>query len=330
MCEFIPVNVLKEIGDKDSLKISKRLRSERSGLRRSLSKVLSFRKTANREIKEERLTYDCQNTTNLPGLLVAKNKSMPTTDPVAIDAHIGADKVFSFLYNRFDRNSLDDKGMAIISSVHYGINYNNAYYDGQQIIFGDGDGEYFIPLAKALDVMAHELGHGIIDNTAKLVYWFQPGAANESFADMFGIAIEHYYNKEKNPKTANWLIGESIIGPKFPGKAIRSFKNEKAFSGDDQPKHMKNYVWTVSDNGGVHINSGILNHAFYLLCLKLNEPSYGKPIQIMYQTLLKLGKFSGFKKIAETAVNESARLFGQDSLEKQAVLESFKEVGILK
>ncbi len=222
----------------------------------------------------------------------------------------------------FNRNSLDGQGLPLKSTVHYDKNYNNAYWNSTQMVFGDGDGKFFLPLGRSLDVTGHELTHGVVETTAGLVYYSQPGAANESFADIFGITVKHYCDQNSKPE---WIIGADIAGPEFPGKGIRSFKNEKAYNGDNQPKHMKQYSWSLSDNQGVHQNSGILNHAFYQLCTLSASPSYGVPIQIMYKTLLKLGKYSGFKTIAKTA-REVSKEFGTDWVKH--VDEAYKAVGL--
>lgn len=314
MCQLVPDKLLKDLGDHKSLKISKALRSSRNRLKRFFKKVTYL-------VASRLETYDCKNGTKLPGVTA----DLPS-DKVAQAAQSGANSVFHFYQDFFNRNSLDDKGMALISSVHYDKDYNNAFWNGEQMIYGDGDGQIFIPLALAVDVCGHELTHGVVQNTAGLVYYYQPGAANESFADIFGVTLKQYLAGQKDPVTANWLVGDAIVGPKFPGKALRSFKDEKAYSGDDQPKYMKNFVYTASDNFGVHTNSGIMNHGFYQVCLALNEPSFGKPIQIMYATLLNIGKYSGFKTIAKTAVKQAEKLYGKDVAAK--VKEAYAKVGL--
>lgn len=219
--------------------------------------------------------------------------------------------------------------MTLLSCVHYDVDYNNAFWDSKCMNYGDGDKRLFMPLVGAVDVTGHEIGHGLIQNTANLVYFGQSGAANESFADIFGITLKQYLRGEGDPLKANWLVGSEIVGPEFPGKGIRSFKDEKAFDGDDQPKHMKDFVRTFDDNGGVHTNSGILNFFFYLMCTYMNQPSYGKPIQIMYNTLLVINKFANFKTIVKNAIKVSDKLYGKHSPESEAIFKAAKEVGIL-
>lgn len=301
-CTIIPDNILKAIKDKRSLKISQRLRGIRGRLKiKDLVQPLA-----------SILTFNTKNTTNLPGTLVAKDDTVtPDADDIAKLAHIGAKQVYNWYKEAFNRNSIDDKGFSLQSTVHYDKNYNNAFWNSKQMVYGDGDGKFFLPLAKGDDVRCHEITHGLVEHTAGLVYYAQPGALNESFADMFGISFKHYLRGQSSPDTANWILGDEIAGPDFPGLGIRSFKDEKAYKYDNQPKHMKNYSWTLQDNQGVHTNSGIPNHFFYQLCIISKTASYLQPIQLMYRVLLKLGKYSGFKTFAKTARQE-AKLMGTD------------------
>lgn len=321
-CNFIPDQLLIELGDTSSLKISKILRSDRNRIRRAFNKVVG---TASL-----RSTYNCHNTTNKPGELILVDDRPPLgqNDKDIMNAHCCSDAVYRFYLDKFNRNSLDDKGSRINSHVHYDKDLNNAFFDGSAMFYGDGDGKYFLPFSGALDVVGHELTHWVVDSSAKLFYYAQPGASNESFADIFGVAIKHFMHEESNPKKANWLIGDSIVGPDFPGKAIRSFKDEKAYKGDRQPKYMKNYIWTFEDNAGVHWNSGILNHAFYLMCLEMNQPSYEKPIQIMYRALLKLNSLSGFSQVVKAVIKSAEELYGIGSLEAKDVRKAYKNVGL--
>lgn len=309
-CEFVPDHVLKKLGDHKSIIASKKIKFKRfkSFFKRNPSLVAGN--------SEHRLTYDCQNKTDLPGVLVLEDDGRAIQDRIAQKAHDGAHLVYDFYMQFFGRDSLDNKGLTLVSSVHYDKNYNNAYFDGSQIIFGDGDNKFFISLVNGIDVTAHEWQHCVTQYTANLVYYHQPGALNESISDCFGIGLKQWVNRENDPATANWLIGDSIVAKSFPGKALRSFKNEKAYSSDTQPKHMRGYVWTFDDNGGVHTNSGIVNYSYYNLCLLMNEPAFGKPLQILYNTLLNIGKFTGFKGFAKEMAKQAEKLYGKTAAEQ--------------
>jgi Zn-dependent metalloprotease len=315
-CNIIPDHILKLIKDRRSLKLSQKIR----GLRNRLFSP----KPA--PAQSSRLTYDTHSTTKLPGEEVARDNDITKkADDLAFIAHVGADQYHRWLLNTFGRNSYDNKGATFLSTVHYGKDYSNAFWNGVQMVFGDSDGKFFLPLVKSDDVRGHEQTHALVEHTAGLVYYSQPGALNESFADMFGIAFKHYLRNSSDPNKASWLLGDDIVGPEFPGLAIRSFKNEKAYKTDPQPKHMKNYSWTLSDNQGVHINSGIISHSFYHLCILSGKASFREPIQIMYKVLLKLGKYSGFKTFAKTA-REVSKDFGADWADYTD--KALKEVGL--
>lgn len=327
---FIPNIVLKKINDKYSINLSNKLKH------RSLYNWFKsfFQKAKAGSEPSERKVYTCDNTTNLPGALEMEEDSTSNSDSTIMNAFSHSDIIRKFYREVLKRESWDGQGASFISSVHYDQNYNNAFFDGEQMVFGDGDGEFFIDMTKSIDVNAHEDGHGIVQSHANLQYWYQSGAANESYADKFGIACEHWYYKEKDPATANWFIGDEIIGPSFKhdynAKGIRCFKNEPAFDGDDQPKLMQNFIWTFpnDDNGAVHSNSGILNYAFYLYCIKMNQPSYGRPIQIAYKAIQNLNQWSQFNDVAKEEYKAAQGLYGNYSKAAKAVKQAYKEIGI--
>lgn len=167
------------------------------------------------------------------------------------------------------RNSLDDRRLTLISSVHVGQNLNNAFWTGQQMAYGDGDGDgkLFSRFTRSLDVVAHELTHGVISYTANLLYENESGALNEHLADVFGMLTRQWHQRS-DAKSADWLIGKDIMGPEAKALGLRTFKAEIAyendpwFGTDPQPKNLRDQFRGRSDNGGVHINSGIPNHAF--------------------------------------------------------------------
>jgi Zn-dependent metalloprotease len=180
-----------------------------------------------------------------------------------VDAHYYAGVVDSFYGDVFNRNSIDDKGMKIISRVHYDRNYCNAFWNGLNMTYGDGDNRGCLPLAGGLDVIGHELTHGVTEHTSNLIYENQSGALNEAFSDMMGNTIEFYADgKGLDPTvTPDFRIGEDVINPGTAGAGFRNMADPAEF-GD--PDHMVDLYGGTSDNGGVHTNSGIANHAYYL------------------------------------------------------------------
>ncbi len=184
------------------------------------------------------------------------NNVNPQQDEVATDAHWGAEMTYDYFWNIHNRNSIDGNGFRLDSYVHYGTNYNNAFWDGQRMTYGDGNGSTFTPLT-AIDVTAHEIGHGLTTNTANLVYQNEPGALNESFSDIFGAAVEAYAVTNKQ----TWRIGEDMT-PNNQG--IRNMQNPNLF-GDPDTYLGTNWYSGTADNGGVHTNSGVQNKWFYIL-----------------------------------------------------------------
>ena len=185
-----------------------------------------------------------------------------------------------------------------------------------------------------MDVIGHELTHGVTQFEAKLTYSQQPGALNESMSDVFGSIVKQY-KLQQTATEADWIIGAGLLTANVNGVGIRSMKapgtayDDPVLGKDPQPAHMKDYVNTISDNGGVHINSGIPNHAFYLIAVELGGYAWEKAGQIWYVTLKdKLTASSKFQDCANLTYQAAAELFGAGSIEQQAVKKGWAEVGI--
>lgn len=179
-------------------------------------------------------------------------------DQAATDAHWGAEKTYDYYWNLHNRNSIDNNGFKLLSYVHYNTNYNNAFWDGQRMTYGDGNGTTFTILT-GLDVCGHEVTHGLTSNTSQLIYSNQSGALNESYSDIFGTCIENY----AKPSTWDWKIGPEITPS---GNGIRNMQNPNQFNHPDTYLGT-NYYTGTNDNGGVHTNSGVSNFWFYLLTM---------------------------------------------------------------
>lgn len=283
---------------------------------------------------KHRLIYDVKGGDYgaLPGRLVRSEGQRRTKDPAVNEAYDHTGATYDFYWSVFHRNSLDDQGMSLISSVHLLRKFNNAFWNGEQMVFGDGDGRQFIRFTKSLDVVGHELSHGVVTHTCNLDYYGESGALNEHFADAFGVMVKQWKLKQTAAQ-ADWLIGAEIMGPKTRAKSLRTFKAGKAYEDDPvlgtdpQPKRLKDKYEGSTDNGGVHINSGIPNHAFYLAATKIGGRSWVKAGRIWYRTLLGLSPNSGFEDMVKTSVAAAAREFGSSSKEHKAVKAAWKEVG---
>lgn len=277
--------------------------------------------------------YDGGRRAALPGRLVRSEGAGPTGDAEADTAYDCAGTVYDLYFGEFNRNSLDGAGMKLVQTVHHRRRYNNAFWNGQQMAYGDGDGRIFVTFTE-LSVVAHEMTHGVVQFSGGLIYQGQSGALNESFADVFGAIVRQYASNEQVWE-ADWLIGKGILGPTINGVALRSMKapgtayNDSLLGQDPQPYHMDLYVDTTSDNGGVHINSGIPNHAFYLYCQYMGGVSWGAPGQVWYDALQRLNNpLATFIDWATATVDSAIRLYGLGTVEVTMLRRAWRLVGI--
>jgi Zn-dependent metalloprotease len=266
---------------------------------------------------------------------IVRAEGDPATGDVAVnEAYDYMGTTYDFYWNVFNRNSIDDEGMGLNGTVHYSKDYDNAYWDGQRMIYGDGDLEQFDRFTKCIDVIGHELTHGVTQDEAGLIYWGQTGALNESISDVFGSLVKQY-SKNQTAAQADWLIGQGLFMPSVKGQAIRSMKapgtayNDPVLGKDPQPADMAHYVETAEDNGGVHTNSGIPNHAFYLAAVKIGGYAWETVGAIWYETLLRpdLTKVADFATFAELTVDTAELLFPSGP-QAQAVADAWNAVGV--
>lgn len=277
------------------------------------------------------ITYTANNAETEPGSIVTNTSSNFNTTSLkaAVSAHYYAGVVYDFYKNLFSRNSLDNAGMGITSTVHYGSSYDNAFWDGTQMVYGDGDGSEFTYFSGDLDVVGHEMTHGVTENTANLNYSNQSGALNESMSDILGVLIETYdkYNVKNGGtwsfNSADWVVGDDIYTPGTPGDALRSLANPTLY---DQPDNMSNYYNTSSDNGGVHTNSGIPNKAGYLIAQAIG---CAKTAQIYYRALTSYMTTTTDFLGARNALTQAATdLYGASSQEVTAVSSAYDAIGV--
>jgi Zn-dependent metalloprotease len=283
--------------------------------------------------------YDMQSggAAQLPGRRARGEGDSPSDDKNVNEAYDGAKATQALFMSAFDRNSIDDNGMELVSSVHYGTDFDNAFWNGSQMVYGDGSGRLFIKGGMTeISIIGHEMAHGITQFTAGLVYRTQSGALNESYSDVLGSLVKQH-SLGQSADEADWLIGAGIVGPALRGEALRSMKQPgTAFEMDRQPGHMDDYVDLPddndprNDNGGVHINSGIPNRAFYLAATAIGGKAWEKAGTIWYTTLTeKLDRTSQFVPAAEATVQVAAELFGSGGSEEAAVRRAWEDVGVL-
>ncbi len=219
---------------------------------------------------KNRSTYTANNGTALPGTLKRSEGSANIGD-VALDAaHNYAGSVYDYYKNVHARDSYDNAGATLKASVHYSTSYNNAFWNGSQMVYGDGDGSQFIALSRDLDVDAHELTHAVTERTANLTYSNESGALNEATSDILGNSCEAYTENAGTPNSNTWKVGEDIYTPNTAGDALRYMNNPTAdgYSKDYYPEK----ITGTADNGGVHGNSGIANLAYYLMVMGGSHP----------------------------------------------------------
>ena len=285
-----------------------------------------------------RTVYDVEHggQSDLPGRRIRAEGDGPVEDVAVNEAFDGAGATYDFYRDVYGRDSVDGEGAELVSSVHYGVGYDNAMWDGVQMIYGDGSGRLFVVggLTRSLDIIGHELTHGVTQYTAGLEYSRQSGASNEHMSDVFGSLVKQYA-RGQTAEQADWLIGAGSLVPSL-GEALRSMKAPgTAWRFDTQPSTMDGYVELpddndpANDNGGVHINSGIPNHAFYLAATSLGGNAWEKAGRIWYATLTdRLGPTSQFTDLAEATVDVARELFGGGD-EQRAVEAAWAEVGVL-
>ncbi|MBS5771956.1 MAG: peptidase M4 family protein [Enterobacter cloacae] len=278
--------------------------------------------------------YDAQHKESLPGKQV-RYEGQPSNGDVAVDeAYDYLGVTHDFFWKEWKRNSLDNKGLVLSGTVHYGQEYQNAFWNGQQMVFGDGDGEIFNRFTIAIDVVAHELSHGVTESEAALIYFEQSGALNESLSDVFGSLVKQYHLKQTADQ-ADWIIGEGLLAEGINGKGLRSMSepgtayNDPLLGKDPQPAHMKDFIKTREDNGGVHLNSGIPNRAFYLAATEIGGYAWEKAGYAWYDTVCdrQLAQNADFAAFAKLTIHHGEKRSGKAVA--AAIEQAWKDVGVL-
>ncbi|WP_343073400.1 M4 family metallopeptidase [Pyxidicoccus fallax] len=282
-----------------------------------------------------RTIFDMKNSQEFPGLMARSEGQANSSDVCINEAYEGLGATYDMYQEVFSRNSIDGQGMPLHAHVHYGHDYDNAFWDGERMVLGDGDGDIFNRFTIAVDVIGHELAHGVTEHEGPLTYFVQAGALNESLSDVFGSLVKQHLLKQKADE-ADWLIGQGLFTKNVEGQALRSMKapgtayDDNVLGKDPQPARMRDYVHTWDDNGGVHINSGIPNRAFYLVATQLGGYAWERAGHIWYETLRdpRLKPNATFLSFARLTVLSAARLFGSGSDEEKVVRDAWSQVDI--
>lgn len=248
------------------------------------------------------------------------NSTKTFSDKAAVDVHANLRIIYDYFKNTHGRTSWDDKGADVIALVHYGRQYANAFWNGELMAFGDGDGSTFKGLHRCLDVATHELSHAVISGTVGLAYENQSGALNEHFADVFAVIVDD----------KDWTLGEDCVGPYFRNGFLRSLSDPPA---GNQPGHMSQYQdlpnTEAGDHGGVHVNSGIVNKAAYLVGTQLGRATLGR---IWYRILDQryLNARSQFLDMRRAAIRACKDLYPSSQSTCDTVASAFDSVGIVE
>jgi len=289
----------------------------------------------------QRAIYDAKHKSTLPGKLVRAEGKKATSDDAVNRAYDGLGGTWELYWSAYQRDSLDGKGLELLASVHYQQQYDNAFWDGQQMVFGDGDGTYFNDFTISVDVIGHELTHGVTQYTAGLTYVTQSGALNESMSDCFGSMVKQQVLGQ-DAADADWLIGEGLFTAKVNGVALRSMKapgtayDDPVLGKDPQPADMDGYVKLPADsqhdNGGVHTNSGIPNRAFYLAATSIGGNAWDGAGLVWYDVLTgsAITKDIDFAGFAALTVDAAKERFGASSSQTKAVQDAWQTVKVLK
>ncbi|KAI0433771.1 metalloprotease [Xylaria sp. FL1042] len=286
-----------------------------------------------------RAVYNANNTqdeNDLPGTVLRVEGQKAVSDQAANQAYDNAGNVLSFYLDIFNWKSIDNNNMNVISSVHFGQKYENAFWDPEiaQMVYGDGH-DFLGNFTNAVDVIGHELTHAVTEHTSPLDYTGQSGALNEHISDAFGVMVKQRVQNE-TAETADWLVGEECLMPGVKGVALRSMKapgtayDDPRFGKDPQPDNFKDYKSTFEDNGGVHLYSGIPNKAFYLSAVAFGGYSWEKAGKIWWETLQsgQIPPRCTFIQFADATVDKAEELFGDDAA--AIVRKAWNEVGVVR
>ena len=341
VCGVIPPHILTRVAEHTSDQASGTARATLEHMRElatSRAATLLERPAAETSApprpRKTRHVYNAHHTLRLPGKLVMTESKAGSADVEVKEAFDGSGATYDFYARVFRRSSIDGKGMRLDSTVHYGQSFENAFWNGRQMIYGHADGRIFKRFTASVDVIAHELTHGVTQFSAALGYHGQTGALNEHLSDAFGIMVRQY-TLDQSASESDWLIGAEIFGPAVNAVAVRSMAfpgtayDDPVLGRDPQPSHMRDYVDTTDDNGGVHINSGILNHAFYLAAMTLGGRTWEVLGRIWYAALTdRLKPEADFGDFVQATVDIAGELYGNGGRVQRVVAEAWSDVGL--
>ena len=271
--------------------------------------------------------FDCHHTASLPGTPVANPGS--SADATAKRAYTEEEAVAKFYWDIFKRDSIDGQHMTLISSVHYSVNYNNAFWNGSQMTYGDGDGHLFIDFTRGDDVIGHELTHGVTQHTLGLVYQGEAGGLNESMSDVFGSMFRQW-EKHQTTAQADWLIGADIMGPTAKQKGYTCLRDMAAPKSPHAMAAQPDHYFPGIGNQDPHMSSGPPNLAFCKAAKTLGGHSWEKAGQIWYKALTGFGPSPNMTmaQFAARTRSLSSSMYANDPTVHAAVDSAWTSVGL--
>jgi hypothetical protein len=280
-----------------------------------------------------RTIYDAGTKHEIRGRIVRAEGDPPSGD-AAVDATYDALGAFyNFFWEVHARNSIDDAGCPLTATVHYGVSYDNVFWNGESLVVGDGSG--LLVGLTAVDIVAKELTYGIIAHENGMQYYGQTGALVQSISTVFGILVKQRLLGH-TAEQADWLFGDRIWGPEWGGGALANLAapgtayDHPSLGKDPQPRHVNDYVETSEDSGGVHTNAGIPNHAFYLAAIRLGGLAWERAGRIWYEAQRggRLPRDAQFDQFARVTRDVSVELYGEASDERAAIQAAWEAVGV--
>jgi Zn-dependent metalloprotease len=339
VCCVIPPHIIRHAAEHSDGETRRRLQATESATRKlAAARVEPLVLAAVRHTPitgKRRIVYHADRLRQLPGRVVLTETKHRTRDIQALEAFNGSGITHDFFARVLGRDSIDDRGMSLESTVHYGRGFDNALWNGRQMIYGDGDRKLFNRFTAALDIIGHELTHGVTQYAANLGYSEQTGALNEHISDAFGILIKQYAHGQL-AKQSDWIIGHGLFTAAVNGRGLRSLADpgsaydDPVLGRDPQPAHMRDYVVTREDNGGVHINSGIPNRAFYLVASEASTFAWDLTGRLWYTALTSgLSSRATFADFASATIAAAARICGRGRRVHRLVTDAWASVGVM-
>ncbi len=339
VCSVIPPHIIRHAAEHSDGATRRRLTATEAATRKlAASRVEPLVLAAARQTPitpKRRIVYHADRLKQLPGRVIMTEEEHGTRDVQAIEAFNGCGLTHNFFAEVLGRDSIDDDGMCLESTVHYGRGFDNAIWNGRQMIYGDGDRKLFNRFTAAIDIIGHELTHGVTQYAARLGYSGETGALNEHISDAFGILIKQYAY-DQLAKQSDWVIGHGLFTAAVNGRGLRSLADpgsaydDPVLGRDPQPAHYSDYVVTSEDYGGVHINSGIPNRAFYLVASEASTFAWDLTGRIWYMALTSgLSTKATFADFAGATIAAAARICGRGRRVHRLVVDAWAAVGVV-